>query len=157
AVFHLEFGGLESLRQFYAERAFDETLAREADVGPGLGKDYIAEARETGVYATRGRVGEHRDERHAGFVHFADSIGGFGHLHEGEDAFLHARAARRGEAHETQPVPDGVGRCADESFAEGRSHGRHDETRVHGAEDAGFAFYRAKAGHQRLVEAGGLL
>jgi hypothetical protein len=64
----------------------------------GLGDDDVAEHREAGRHAAHGRIGEHRDERQLALRQLGERSGSLGHLHERQQAFLHARAARGGEA-----------------------------------------------------------
>src|SRR5437763_632938 len=76
-----------------------------------------------------------------------------GQLHEGEDALLHASAARRGHQHVR-----GAGRCsllqaAGEALAGDDGECSPDELEVEGGEPDRFVRERARAGAQGFVEA----
>ena len=66
----------------------------EADQRLGLGDDHVAQHGEAGRHAAGRRVQQHRDVRQPGLAQAAQRRGGLRHLHQRQDALLHARAAR---------------------------------------------------------------
>ncbi len=74
--------------------------AGKADQRAGLGNVHIAQHGVGGGDAAGGGVGEDDDEGQAGFAQAQHGDGGARHLHQREDALLHARAARGDEQHE---------------------------------------------------------
>ena len=91
------FGALESFGQLFADGLFDHPLPGEADQRAGLGDLDVAEHRIGCGDAAGRRVGQDDDVGQAGFLQFGQSDGRARHLHQRQDAFLHPRAAGRGE------------------------------------------------------------
>ena len=85
----------------------DHARTGEADQRFGLGDDHVPQAGEAGVDAAGGGIGQDRDEGLPRFVQLACRGGRLGHLHEGQHALLHARAAARGHGDDGQPPPGG--------------------------------------------------
>ncbi len=94
------FGALEALGQLFANRLLDDARAGKADQRAGLGQMHVAQHGIGSGDATGRGVGEHHDEGQAGFAQAQHGNGGAGHLHEREDAFLHAGAAGGSKQHE---------------------------------------------------------
>ena len=93
AVLDQIFGALEAFRQFLADGLLDDARAGEADQRAGLGDLHVAQHGVGGGDAAGGRIGEHDD---VGLLRLAQHLHrdrGARHLHQREDAFLHARAA----------------------------------------------------------------
>ena len=90
--------------QRLAHRLLDDARPGEADERAGLGDHHVADEGEARRHAAHGRIGEDRDERLARGGELVQRRGGLGHLHEREETFLHARAARGGEADERQAL-----------------------------------------------------
>ena len=90
-----ELGALEPVREGLANGLGDDPGPGKADERPRLGQDDIAEHREARGDAARGRVSQERDVGQPLLAQSVQRRGGLRHLHEGEDAFLHPRAARR--------------------------------------------------------------
>ena len=65
-------GEPEVVGQLLARRLRDDAGAGERGQRTGLGEDHVAEAREAGGHAARGRVREDREQRAAGVVQLAD-------------------------------------------------------------------------------------
>ena len=93
AVLEQELGGMTARRERPAEELLGHARSGEADEGFRLGVDDIAETGERCEHATRGRVGQYGDKRQAGVFHLLDLRRGLGHLEQGEQSLLHARAA----------------------------------------------------------------
>jgi hypothetical protein len=102
-----ELGALEAFGQRHAHGGFDHARAGKADQGLGLGDHHVAHEGKAGAHAAHGRVGQHADVGQA-FLGQAGQRGiGLGHLHQRQQAFLHARAAGGGEADEGHLLLDG--------------------------------------------------
>jgi hypothetical protein len=95
-----ELGALEAFGQLHAHGGLDHARAGEADQGLGLGNDDIADEGKAGGDATEGGIGQHRDVGQALLGQARERGIGLGHLHQAQQAFLHARTARGGEADE---------------------------------------------------------
>ena len=91
------FGALEAFGQFLADGLLDHPLAGKADQRAGLGQLDVAEHRVGSGNPAGGRVGEDDDIGQAGFLQFGPGDGRARHLHQAQYAFLHPRAAGRGE------------------------------------------------------------
>ena len=91
------FGALKAFGQLFADGLLDHPLAGKADQRVRLGNLDVAQHRIAGGHAAGGGIGEHHDIGQAGFLELLDAHGGARHLHQAQDAFLHARAAGRGE------------------------------------------------------------
>ena len=92
-------GPLEAFRQLLADGLLDHPRAGEADERAGLGDVNVAEHAVGGGHAARGGIGEHDDIGLLGFAQHLHGDDGARHLHQRQDAFLHARAAR-GDEHD---------------------------------------------------------
>ena len=93
AVLQQIFGALEPLGQLLADGLLDHARAGEADDGAGLGDGDVAQHGEGGADAAGGRIGQQHDVGQARLLHLIDGDDGARHLHQRQDAFLHARAA----------------------------------------------------------------
>ncbi len=149
-----EFGTLEAFRQRHAHRGFDHARPREADERLGLGDHDIAHEGETGRDATHGRVGQHADVGQALLGQPRERRIGLGHLHERQQAFLHARAARGGEADERHFLLDGGFHAAHEALAHHAAHGAAHEVELEAGRDDVDALDRAAHHDQRVGLAG---
>ena len=85
---------LKALGQPLADGLLDDAGPGEADQRLRLRDDHVAEHGEAGRHAAGGRVQQHRDVRQPASRRRAERRRRLGHLHEREDALLHARAAR---------------------------------------------------------------
>ena len=97
AVLEQELGALEAGRQRLPDGLLDDPWPGEPDQGVRLGDDHVAQHGEAGRHAAGGRVQQDRDVGQPGLAQPAQRRRGLGHLHQREDALLHARAARGGE------------------------------------------------------------
>ena len=93
AVLEQELGGMTARRERPAEKLLGHARSGESDQGFRLGVDDIAEAGERCEHAARGRVRQYGDKRQAGVFDLLDLGRGLGHLEQGEQSFLHPRAA----------------------------------------------------------------
>ena len=91
-MFEHEFGGLEAGGQILMSRFLDDTGAGEADHALWLGDIDIADGGKGCGHSAGCGVGEDGNIRKLCFGVEGKSASGFGHLHEGEHAFLHAGA-----------------------------------------------------------------
>ena len=79
---------------------------------------------------------------------------GLGHLEQRIDAFLHSRAAARGEAYERDAILVGDANAADEALADHRSHRAAHETEFEHRDDQRHRADAALHHHQRIGFAG---
>ncbi len=87
------FGALKSFRQFLANRLFDHARAGKADQRAGLGNLHVAEHGIGGGDAAGGRIGQHHDIGQFRLAQHLHADRGSRHLHQRQNAFLHAGAA----------------------------------------------------------------
>jgi hypothetical protein len=103
------------------------------------------------------RVGQYGDEWQAFFTQTRQSGGSLGHLHQGNQRFLHARTARSGEAHQWATLLQcDVGRL-DETLADDGAHGATHEGELERANRDRHALEGTAHGDQRVLLAGLLL
>ncbi len=88
-------GALEAFGQLLADGLLDDARAGEADERPGLGDVHVAQHGIGGSDAAGGGVGQHDDVGQARLAQLLHGDGGARHLHQRQDALLHARARRR--------------------------------------------------------------
>ena len=89
--------------QLLADGLLDHARAGEADQRAGLGDVHVAEHRVGGGDAAGGRIGQHDDVGQPRLAQPLHRDRGARHLHQREDALLHARAA--GAANRMNGVP----------------------------------------------------
>jgi len=102
AVFEKKFGPLELIRQLLLDGLFDHARSGKPDQRLRLGNDDISQHRHAGGDAAERGIGEDRDERQFGLAQLRNRGRGLGHLHQREDAFLHARAPGRSDQDDRQ-------------------------------------------------------
>ncbi len=107
AVIEQIFRALEPIRQSLADGLFDHALAGEADERAGLCDLHVAQHRIGGADAARRGVGEHDDIGQPRLAQQIDADRHARHLHQRQNAFLHARAAGRHEQDERPTLGDG--------------------------------------------------
>ena len=154
AVLQCELGRLESFRQLLTDGVSDNALSRKADKRLRFCQDDIALRGERCRDAAGRRIGDDRTVEQPCFGMTLERAGDFRHLHERNDAFLHARAAGRREDHDRQAL---FGRTFDQArhlFAHRRAHGPHEEPRLHHADGHAQAGDAAHARAHALVKAG---
>ena len=78
----------------------DDARAGKADLRARLGDLDVAQHGVGGADAAGGGIGQHHDIGQARFVQHVDADGGARHLHQRQNAFLHARAAGGDEQNE---------------------------------------------------------
>src|SRR5207247_763459 len=150
-VLKQELRALEPFGQGLADRLGDHARPREADQRARLGEDDVAEHREARRDATRRRIGQHRDVRQPALAETFEGRGGLGHLHEREDPFLHAGAARRGDDDDRQVLVDGELDRARELLTDDRPHTAAEESELEHAQHARHAADPGHSGDDRLV------
>lgn len=114
----------------------DHARPRETQQSSGLGHAYVAERGKASQYPSSTRIGEDGDERQAGVVDEIHRARCLGHLHETEDALLHARPTRSANGDDRQLVGDREFRAAPEPFTHHAAHAAAHEAEVHEDEDA---------------------
>src|SRR5277367_698505 len=130
-----EFGGLKTFGQLLADGLFDHARAGKTDERAGLRNIQIAEHRVTGGDAAGGGIGEDGNEGELGFVHAPERRGNFRELHEADDAFHHARAARARYYDERFLLIERAVYGARNFVADDRAHRAADKTEFHRAAD----------------------
>jgi hypothetical protein len=157
AVLHQELGALEALGQLLADGLLDHPRSGEPDQGLGLGDDHVAQHGEAGGHAAGGGVEQHRDVGQRGRLAAPQRRRGLGHLHQREDALLHARPAGRGQQDAGAAVLQRPLEHAGDLLAHHRAHAAAHEAELEDAEGHRQALDASHAGAQRIVEAGRLL
>ncbi|MCY1440614.1 hypothetical protein D9M71_568980 [compost metagenome] len=160
-----ELAALEAFRQFFTHGLLDHTRTGKTDQRLRLADNHVAQHRQTGGNAAVDRIGQHGDERDAFFTQTGQHRGGLGHLHQGNQRFLHPRTAGSGEAdhratffqgvvggaNETL-TDDGAHRTAHEGKFERRNHDRHaQQSAAHGNQCVFFASLLLCSGQAVLV------
>ena len=135
AVLVQVFGALEPLGQFLPHRLLDHPRAGEADQRAGLGDLDVAQHGEAGGDAAGGGIGQHDDERQAGFLHQPRGDDRARHLHQADRALLHARAARGGEHDQRRLLQHRQPRRGDDALAHRGAHRAADELELHRRDD----------------------
>ncbi|CAM3338581.1 hypothetical protein PANO111632_14890 [Paracoccus nototheniae] len=130
AMFQQIFGALESFGQLFADGLFDDPGACETDQGIRFGDVDIAQHRIAGRHPARGRMGQHDDIGDARFLEHLDRDGGAGHLHQRQDALLHARATGGGEEDQRLADLDRAFGGGDDGIADIHAHGPAHEAEV---------------------------
>src|SRR5438128_714484 len=154
AALEKRFRPLEAWRRLLAERLLDHARAREADQRARLGEVDVAEETYGGRDATRRRVRQHGDARHAGLPEAGQRRRHLGHLHEREDALLEAGPARGGAHDERHADRPGVLDEARETLADPRPHAAAEEGEVEDRERHPMPAEACRAGEDPLPAPG---
>ena len=93
AVIPQVFGALESVRQFLADGLLDHAGAGKADQRAGFGDLHVAQHGVGRGDAAGGRIGQHHDIGQFRLAQHLHAHRGARHLHQRQNAFLHAGAA----------------------------------------------------------------
>ena len=131
--------------------------AGEADGRAWLGNVDVAQHRERRGDAAGRRVREDDDVGQAGLAHLVDGDDRTRHLHEAEDALLHAGAAGRRDRDQRRLLQLGQLGGGDHRLADGQAHGPAHEVEVERGDDDGLATHRAVGDDDRLLLLGLLL
>ena len=136
AVLFQILGALKAVRQFLADRLLDHARAGKTDQRAGLGDMDVAEHRVGRGDAAGGRIGQHDD---VGLLRLAQHLHrdrGARHLHQRQNAFLHARAAGGCEHDEGRGLLDRKLEALDDGFAGGHAERATHEIKIlHGGDD----------------------
>jgi len=97
-------GALKSRRQLLADGALDDPRPREPDEGFGLGDVHVADEREAGRHAASRRIEQDAYVGQLGGTVAFEGGDRLRHLHEREDALLHAGASGRVQQNDRQPL-----------------------------------------------------
>src|SRR5690606_6515702 len=123
AMVEQEFASLEAFRELLAYGLLDHARAGEADQRFGFGYDHITKHCQAGRHTTVNRIGENRNERQAFLTHAGQHCRGLGHLHQGNQCFLHPRTAGSRETDQRTALLEGhVGRLY-KALTDDGSHG----------------------------------
>ena len=151
AVLGQIFGALESFRQFLADGLLDHARAGEADQRAGLGDLHVAQHRVGRGDAAGGRIGQHDDVGQPRLVQHVDADRDARHLHQREDAFLHARAAGGHEQNERPLLLDRGLHGAHQAFAHAHAERAAEEIERLHRDHHRHAVQRAARGGQRFL------
>src|SRR2546426_2285001 len=147
-------GALESLGQRLPDRLGDDPRAREADQRARLGEDDVAEHREARGDPAGGGIREDGNVGQPAGSEPLERGGGLGHLHQGQDTLLHARAARRRDDDHWQVLVDRELDRAGELLAHHRSHAAPEEAELERGQDGGLAADTRETADHGLVGRG---
>ena len=154
AVIAQIFGLLKAVRQLLADGLLDDARTGEADQGAGLGDVDVAEHRIGCGDAAGRRIGQHDDIGLARLAQALHRDGGARHLHQRQDAFLHARAARGGEQHERAALLHRGVETLDHRLARRHAERAAHEIEILHGDDGGEAVELAVAELDRVVQPG---
>ncbi len=154
AEFEVALRRAEPLRQLLAGGLGDHAWPGEVQPGAGLGDADVRERREAGDHTTGTGVHEHGDERRRRFIDEVDGAAGLGHLHETQDALLHARPSGGADRDQRQIFAGGELHAAPQLLAHDAAHAAAHEAEVHNGENALRAVNGRRAGHDRLAQSG---
>src|SRR6185295_11869325 len=132
-------------------RLFDHARSGKADQGIRLSKHDIADHRKTRRYPAHGRVREYRNERQLFGRELGQRGAGFRHLHQREQAFLHARTAARSKAYQWQLLFEAQMYSAYKALAHYRTHRAAEKSELECGSDQRCGFDAALHDHQRVV------
>ena len=114
-------GLLETFRQLLADGLFNDTRPGEADQRTGFGDVYVAKHGVRGGDPARCGIGQNNDVGLTCFLQFLHGDGGARHLHQRQDALLHARTARGGKQNEWATFFHGGVEASDDGLARGHA------------------------------------
>jgi len=149
-----ELGPLESFRQLLIDRLLDHARSGEPDQRPRLRQDHVADGGEAGRHAPRRRVGHDRDVGDARVVEPRQERVRLGHLHQGEDALEHARAARGGDQDQGVAFLEREQDATGDPLTGGRCHAPSEEGEIHDPDHQGPALDRALAHEDGFAQPG---
>ena len=147
-------GLLEALGQLLADGLLDHARAGEADQRAGLGDVHVAQHGVGGGDAAGGRIGEHDEIGQARLAQALHGDRGARHLHEREDALLHAGAAGGRKQDEGRALLDRAQHAGDHRLAGGHAERAGHEAEVLRGGHHLLAVEHAFADQHRVLEAG---
>ena len=150
ALFKQELCPLETRRQLDAHGVFNHARTGKADQRLGFCNDDIAHESKTGAHAAHGRIRQHADVGQALFGQPRQRRIGFGHLHERQQPFLHARAARGSEAHKRHFLGNGMLHASHKALAHHAAHAAAHEVELEAGSHQLDAAYAAAHHDQRI-------
>ena len=154
AVLHHELRRLEAGRQISVSGFLHHARTGKTDHALGFGQDHIAQSGEARGHTTGCRVGEHRNVAQARLGVARQGTAGLGHLHQAQDALVHARSTRGGEDDHGLGF---LGRDLDgagDLFAHHAAHAGGEEAEVHDRQHTGLAVNRGPASDDSFIKAG---
>ncbi len=148
------FGALEAIRQLLADGLLDHARAGKADQRTGLGEMNVAQHRVRRSDAAGGRVGQHHEIGQPFLAQALHRDRRARHLHQRQDAFLHARAARRCEQDEWRLLLDRPHHAGDHGLSRRHAERAADEAHVVRCGNDQLAVELALADQHGIVELG---
>src|SRR5690606_7843686 len=137
SMLQIELRGLEIIRQLLANRLFDDDPAREAEYRSRLGDNNISEHGKTSRYAPGGRVRNDRNIESALFMQPGQGSGCLRHLHQAENALLHAGTAGSREDDQRETLTGGGLNRPGNLLADNGAHAACKEIKAHDGYDSG--------------------
>lgn len=125
----------------------------KADHALGLGNDDVAQRSEACCNSAGGGMGEDRNIGAPGLSVSSQRSAGLGHLHETENALMHAGTARSGKDNDGLPLGGGKLDGSGDFFSHDTAHAGSEETEVHDGENHRDAFDVCPTGNDCLHEA----
>ena len=151
------FGLLEALGQLLADGLLDDAGAGEADQRPWLGDLHVAQHGVGGGDAAGGGIRQHDDVGQARFAQLLHGNGRARHLHEREDALLHARATGGRKQDEGRALLHRAHHAGDDGLARRHAERARHEAEVLGGSDDVDVVELALADEDCIVELGFVL
>jgi hypothetical protein len=148
------FGAPETRRQGLARRFRDHSRARKIEKRSGFRDAHIGERREAGEHTPSARIREDRDERRRRLVEEIHGAGRLRHLHQAEDALLHACAARAAHGHDRQTRGGRKLGTTPEALTDHAAHAAAHEAEVQKDKHAANALHHRGPGHYGIRQAG---
>ena len=145
SMFQKKFRSLEALRQFLTYSLFNDSRAGKSDQWAWLCKDNISKHGKACCNATGSRVCQHRCVEKPCLRVTFNGCGGFCHLHQWYDSFLHSGTAGATEQNDRKSLFCCFFKWAGDLFSHHISHGSHEKSGIHGSDhctdssDGGFS------------------
>ena len=148
---------LESLRQLLADRLLNDTRTCKSDQRIRLCQNDIAQHRKACCHTTGCRVCQYADKKLACLMVFFQRCGGFRHLHQGYNAFLHSCAAGAGKDNDRKLFLCRTLYHAGNFLTDYMSHATHDKPRIADTNGSLKAFDGSLTGYDGFLQTGLLL
>ncbi len=150
-----ELRGLEPRRQGLADGLRNHPLTGETQPRARFGDDDVGQRREGGGDTTEGGVGDERQGEDPRLVELPERLAGLGHLHEGQDALLHAGATGGGHEQQRGPFPQRDLGCLGDGLTDRGAEAAAHEPEIHDSDDHRVTVDATAGADDRLVEPGG--
>ena len=146
-----ELRGLESQGQLFMRCLPYYARAGEAYRGARLGDDDIRARCERRHYPADRGIGQNTDVNHGDLRQSGPRDACLGHLHQREEALLHARATGRGDGDERYSACSAALHGTGDALAHHLTHAASDVVEIHDGNADGSSFEAAGPGDDRVV------